>query len=80
MRALRCVSCWLRGRAQVKAGMCAAHLGDAAAAAEQLRPLLAESAGEYADLYLEVGDLLASHALHEEVRPRLAGPPCQNSM
>lgn len=61
--------------AQVKAGMCAAHLGDMAAAVEQLRALLAESAAEYADLYLEVGDLLAWHALHEEVRVNLGKPP-----
>ena len=53
---------------QVKAGMCCAHMGDLGQAMQLLEALLAESAAEYADLYMDVGDLLAAHAQHQRVR------------
>lgn len=53
---------------QVKAGMCAAHMGDKSTAFEQLATLQLESPADYGDLYLEVGDLLLSLEEYSRVR------------
>ena len=43
---------------QVKAGMCAAHLGDLDWAMQSLQALLQEPVEEFHDLYLDTADLL----------------------
>ena len=45
---------------QVKQGMCLAHQGDMGEALHLFQALLAESADEFEDLYLDVADLLLS--------------------
>ena len=52
---------------QVRAGMCAASLQDMGAAMERFDALLGVDPAEFADLYLEVGDLLVEQRRPDEV-------------
>ena len=59
---------------QVRAGICAARLQDVETAMEHFQALLAASPTDFADLYLDVGDLLAETKRFDQVhKPSGAG-------
>lgn len=47
--------------------MCCAHLGDMEAATEHFSALLAAHPADFADLYLDVGDLLVEQLRYDQV-------------
>ena len=51
----------------MRAGICAAHLQDMDAAVEHFHALLTVDPVDFADLYLDVGDLLAEQSRFDEV-------------
>lgn len=65
---------------QVRAGICAARLQDTETAMEHFNALLAANPADFADLYLDVGDLLAETKRFDQVhKPSGAGTAISSS-
>ncbi|KAK9830261.1 hypothetical protein WJX72_010654 [[Myrmecia] bisecta] len=67
---------------QVKAGMCALHLGDIAQALPHFHALLGEPVGQFVDLDLDVADALLAHGEYAEASAfyeRVRAMPTYNS-
>ena len=63
---------------QVRAGICAARLQDMETAMEHFSALLAANPTDFADLYLDVGDLLAETKRFDQVHKASLVPPLQS--